>query len=58
VSVATPPLRDDLSLCPEVLARIDNLTVRGTVAFSSPADSASCQPIGLINLDALDNLTF
>jgi PKD repeat protein len=58
VSVATPTLRENASLCAEVLRRVDNLTVRGTIAFSSPADSTTCQPIGLINLQALDYLTF
>jgi hypothetical protein len=59
VSVATPTLREgNNALCAEMLRRMDNLTVRGTVAFASPADSTSCQAIGLINLEALDYLTF
>jgi hypothetical protein len=36
----------------------DNLSVRGTIAFSSPADSSVCTPIGLINLEGMDVLSF
>ncbi len=34
------------------------LRVRGTVAISSPAGSPTCNVIGLVNLDPLDQLTF
>ena len=52
VSVATPDLTDIGG------ARANNLSVRGTIAFSSPADSASCTPLGIINLERMDQLTF
>lgn len=35
-----------------------DLAIRGTVAFASPADSASCEVIGLTNLRTLERLTF
>jgi len=34
------------------------LTVRGTVAFTSPGTSDTCTPIGLVNLELLDDLSF
>ena len=34
------------------------LAVRGTVAFASPAGSAACTPLGLVNLEFLDPLVF
>ena len=34
------------------------LSVRGTLAFATPAGSAPCTPLGLINLEFLDTLTF
>jgi hypothetical protein len=34
------------------------LLVRGTVAFSSPASSDTCTPLGFINLELLDDLAF
>jgi PKD repeat protein len=52
VSVATPDLTDIGG------ARANNLSVRGTIAFSSPADSASCTRLGIINLERMDQLTF
>ena len=52
VSVATPALTEIGG------ARANNLSVRGTIAFSSPADSASCTPLGIINLERMDQLTF
>jgi PKD repeat protein len=52
VSVATPGLTDVGG------ARANNLSVRGTIAFSSPADSASCTPLGIVNLERMDQLTF
>jgi len=36
----------------------DTLQVRTTIAFSAPAGSSSCTPLGLINLEFLDQLTF
>ena len=44
--------------CKEVVQRIDNLNTRGTIAFSSPADATTCTPIGLVNLEFLDFMTF
>ncbi len=44
--------------CEAVRRRIDNLTVRGTIAFSSPADSTTCTPVGLVNLETMEHLTF
>src|SRR5262245_73783 len=35
-----------------------NLNLQATVAFSAPADSASCSPIEVINLVRMDALTF
>jgi hypothetical protein len=35
-----------------------NLAVQGTFAISSPAGSSACSVLGLVNLDALDQLTF
>jgi hypothetical protein len=58
VSVTTAPLIDDQTQCTSTKRRIDNLDIRGTLAFSSPADSASCTPLGLMNLEAMDQLTF
>src|SRR5262249_48191235 len=52
VSVATPALTDLGG------ARASNLSVRGTIAFSSPAGSTSCTPLGIINLERMDQLTF
>src|SRR5262249_51966037 len=52
VSVATPALSDVGG------ARASNLSVRGTIAFSSPGASASCTPLGIINLERMDQLTF
>ena len=52
VSVATPALTGIGG------ARANNLSVRGTIAFSSPADSDSCTPLGIINLERMDQLTF
>ena len=34
------------------------LVVRGTVAFAAPAGSPSCTPLGFVNLELLDDLTF
>jgi hypothetical protein len=34
------------------------LRVQGTVAFSAPAGSDTCTPLGLINLELLDMLSF
>ena len=34
------------------------LRVQGTVAFASPAGSATCSVLGLIDLDLVDQLTF
>jgi PKD repeat protein len=34
------------------------LIVRGTVAFSSPGGSDQCTPIGIVNLELLDNVSF
>lgn len=53
-----PSAPEEANRCEDVRARIDNLTVRGTIAFSSPADSTSCTPIGLVNLETMDQLTF
>jgi len=58
VSVTTTPLNDASNLCPATTRRIDNLVLRGTLAFSSPADSATCTPLGFVNLEAMDQLTF
>jgi len=58
VSVTTTPLNDASDLCPATTRRIDNLVLRGTLAFSSPADSATCTPLGFVNLEAMDQLTF
>ena len=44
--------------CTSTERRVENLDIRGTLAFSSPADSASCTPLGLVNLEAMDQLTF
>jgi hypothetical protein len=52
VSVATPDLTNIGG------ARAKNLSVRGTIAFSSPADSAGCTPLGIVNLERMDQLTF
>jgi len=49
VSVVTPSLAD---------AGADNLTVRATVAFSSLAGSPVCTPLGVVNLQEMDYLTF
>jgi hypothetical protein len=49
VSVVTPSLAD---------VGTDNLTVRATVAFSSLAGSSVCTPLGVINLQEMDQLTF
>lgn len=35
-----------------------SLGIRGTVAFSSPAGSSTCTPLGIVNLELLDQLTF
>lgn len=53
-----PTAPEEDGRCSEVLGRINNLTVRGTIAFSSPADSTSCAPVGLVNLEAMELLTF
>ncbi len=58
VNVTVPALPVDSGLCSDVKRAIDNLNVRGTIAFSSPADSITCTPIGLINLEAMDLPTF
>jgi len=49
VSVVTPSLAD---------AGADNLTVRATVAFSSLAGSPVCTPLGVVNIQEMDYLTF
>jgi len=49
VSVVTPSLAD---------AGADNLTVRATVAFSSLAGSPVCTPLGVVNLQEMDQLRF
>jgi hypothetical protein len=36
----------------------DTLTIRATVAFSAPADSSSCAPIEVVNMERMDALTF
>src|SRR5262249_41950365 len=36
----------------------DKLAIHATVAFSAPADSMSCSPIEVINLQRMDALTF
>lgn len=58
VSVTAAPLIDDQGQCTDTKRRIENLDIRATLAFSSPADSTSCTPLGLVNLDAMDQLTF
>jgi hypothetical protein len=35
-----------------------NLKMRTTIAFSVPADATTCTPIGPINLETFDQLTF
>jgi PKD repeat protein len=57
VSVTTSPLADPGADAASQ-ARANNLTVRATLAFSSPADSASCPALGVINLEGMDQLTF
>ncbi len=37
---------------------MDTLQVRATIAFSSTAGSSTCTPLGLVNLEFLDQLTF
>ncbi len=60
VSVLTPSLTSSLppETCPGLKQRIENLRVRATVAFSSPADATSCTPVGLVNLEPMEKLTF
>jgi hypothetical protein len=36
----------------------DSLTIRATVAFSAPADSDTCAPIEVVNMERMDALTF
>jgi uncharacterized protein YndB with AHSA1/START domain len=58
VSLRTPGLVDDRSQPQDVQRRIRNLQVNGTIAFSSPADATSCTPLGVVNLESMDQLTF
>jgi hypothetical protein len=58
VSLTTAPLIDDQDQCPDTRRRIENLDIRGTIAFASPADATTCTPLGLVNLEAMDQLTF
>jgi hypothetical protein len=59
VNVDTPALQSMLpqTPAPELGARINNLKVVGTIAFSSPAGATTCTPIGLINLERITELT-
>ncbi len=58
VSLRTPNILDDRTQPREVQQRVTNLQVNGTIAFASPADATSCTPLGVINLEAMDQLTF
>jgi hypothetical protein len=55
---SNPSTDEERNRCADVTQRIDNLTVHGTVAFSSAADSTTCTPIGFVNLEDVDALTF
>jgi len=58
VNVATQPLTSNTGEEDRCLSlRTRNLTVQGTIAFSSPADSTTCTPIGFVNLEAIDSFT-
>jgi hypothetical protein len=57
-SLRSNPFTDEeRDRCSSVTQQIDNLNVRGTIAFSSPADSTTCTPIGLVNLEDVESLT-
>jgi PKD domain/Cep192 domain 4 len=43
--------------CAGLRQRIDNLNVHGTMAFSSPAETTTCTPVGLVNLETVEPLT-
>jgi len=43
---------------PKSTAVSDTLTLRATVAFSAPADSPTCAPIEVVNLERMDALSF
>src|SRR5262249_52770269 len=59
VNIDTPVLQSMLPQPPlgALAARINNLKVVGTLAFSSPAGASTCTPIGLINLERITELT-
>ena len=57
VSVATASLADRGG-DPASRQRAETLSVRATIAFVSPAGAMDCTPLGIINLDRLDQLTF
>jgi hypothetical protein len=58
VSITAPTLVDDQQECAATRRRVEQLDIRGTIAFSSPADSTTCAPLGWVNLESMEQLTF
>jgi hypothetical protein len=38
--------------------RAENLSVRATIAFAAPSGATGCSPLGIVDLERLDQLTF
>jgi hypothetical protein len=57
VSVSRASLAD-AAADPASRLRAENLSVRGTIALVSPAGAMDCTPLGIVNLERLDQLTF
>jgi PKD repeat protein len=57
VSFATASLAE-AAADPTSRLRAENLSVRGTIAFVSPPGAMDCTPLGIVNLERLDQLTF
>jgi hypothetical protein len=56
VSVATASLAD-AGAAPASRLGAENLSVRATIAVASPTGTLECTPLGIINLERLDQLT-
>ena len=57
VSVMTGSLAD-AGADPTSRQRADNLSARATIAFAAPSGATGCSPLGIVDLERLDQLTF